>query len=260
MVGLREECNDAIAELKSGRQYRMLTRRVIRKFRLVAVRWYNAFMGLVPFMVKYGLGMRMRRDSPPYSLVKNGSQVVQIGAPRDILRAGRSRGVYFSLFAGDVGKVIIIEPDPDSVKDLEATLEKHGLKNVILHQAAMWSRKGSITVFVDPAHPAANFTEGCLEYDKKIMSRYRARDIPADTLDSVLVEKGIQKLDLVSITTNGSEGEILEGMKGTISAGLPYICLGRAHDYEDTMKRLGYTMFSRDDRGTIFKQRDLPAT
>ena len=63
-------------------------------------------MARVPFRLKYAIGQHLRRGRPPYELVRNGSVVVQVGAPRDTLRSGRSRGMHFALRAQGISKVI----------------------------------------------------------------------------------------------------------------------------------------------------------
>ena len=72
---------------------------------------WNSALKRVPFSLKYAIGRRLRVNRAPYCLIKPGSIVVQIGAARDTLEAGRSRGIYFSLFAGYNGRVIVVEPE-----------------------------------------------------------------------------------------------------------------------------------------------------
>jgi FkbM family methyltransferase len=221
----------------------------------LAVRTYNAVMRLVPFAIKYGVGKKLREKSPPYCLIEDGSVVVQVGAPQDTLHAGRSRGMYFSLFAGPKGKAIIVEPDADSIRQLDTVTKAKGIQNVILCHTAVWSERKMLRVFVNDAHPASNFTEGTKEYDARRLKDYRIVEVPADTIDNILAENGVEKVDLVSITTNGAEREILAGMRKTIEAGLPYISLARTGDhYVEMMESLGYKLSTHDDRGFTFKQ------
>ena len=156
----------------------------------------------------------MRRKKPPYNLV-NDKTVVQIGAPRDTLMAGRSRGVYFGLLAGPGGKNIIIEPDPESVKSLRAYIADQRLHNTIVFQSGAWSEKRKIKLYIDDNHPATNFSEGIVDYNEERMRKYRMVEIEADTVDAILDQCGVEKVDLVSITTNWAEMEILAGGRET---------------------------------------------
>ena len=224
----------------------------------MAVKIYNHFMRFVPFSIKYGLGKKLRNKKHPYCLIENGSVIVQIGAPRDILSSGRSRGMYFSLFAGNHGKVVIIEPDRESVKHFELALKKHGIRNVILCQTGAWSAKNTLKFFIDDSHPAANLTEEAAKraYNEKRLKNFRCVEIAVDTVDRILAGHHIEHVDLISITTNGAEKEILAGMKNTIAKGLPYIALARTgNDYAEMMASLGYDFYAHDDRGFTFKQK-----
>ncbi len=223
----------------------------------LAVRLYNTLMRFVPLQIKYAAGKQLRKHSYPYLLVRDGSVVVQIGAPRDTLHAGRSRGMYFSLFAGKRGKVVLIEPDHASLTEYQAASRILHSDNMILCSKAVWSEKKKLRVYVNDLHPASSFTEGTKEYDAKVMRVYRVIELEADTLDHILAEKNIEKVDLVSITTNGAEKEIIKGMQTMITNGLPYICLAKTGtDYQEMMDNAGYKLYSYDDRGFTFVRKD----
>ncbi len=65
-------------------------------------------------------------------------------------------------------------------------------------------------------------------------------------------------MDLISITTNGAEKEILTGLSDTITRGVLYICLARTSDLESfapTLSGLRVEFLSHDDRGFTFQQK-----
>lgn len=227
----------------------------------LAVRIYNRVMQVVPFTVKYGLGQKLRRKSPPYCFIAPGSVVVQVGAPQDTLRAGRSRGMYFSFFAGAEGKVVIIEPDRESVQTFTKVAKKQGIHNLVFCPTAVWSEKKMLKVYINDAHPASNFTEGTKSYDAERLKAFRTVEIPTDTMDNILAEQGIDRADLVSITTNGAEQEILKGMQRLVATGLPYISLARTgENYVEMMAGFGYELLTHDDRGFTFRQKATART
>lgn len=218
------------------------------------VKIYNMVMALVPVGLKYRLGMLLRRNKYPYSLVKRGGTVVQIGAPRDTLRSGRARAAYFGLIAGKEGRVVIVEPDKDSIAAYEEFNRSQNL-NLLLVQRGAWNERTTLTLYVDRKHPATNFTEGTKGYDQGRMDEYEEYTIEVDSLDNILSAIGINKVDLVSITTNGAERNILAGMKATLAAGVPFIALAcTGQGYEELMKDYGYERFSYDDRGFTFRK------
>jgi FkbM family methyltransferase len=215
---------------------------------------FNNLMRAVPFRMKYALGLSFRRNRPPYNLIGPGSVVVQVGAPMDTLLAGRSRAAYFCLLAGRRGKVVIVEPDLPSIRCFRAVAREQVLTNAIFASCAAWSEPAELNIHFNPRHPAANFVDGTKQLTGRRLSEFRQASVPADTLDSILQANNIASLDLASLTTNGSEREILKGMLETISRGVTYIALARTGDYSGLMKALGYELHSHDDRGLTFRQ------
>jgi FkbM family methyltransferase len=241
--------------LTTGEYFRFRWSHEAELHRLVAKVVYF-LMRFVPFAVKYGAGKRRRANRLPYSLVKNGSVVVQVGAPQDTLHAARSRGMYFSLFAGPSGRVIIIEPDHKSVEAFRLVLSQQRIENVVLVPVGAWSQQKTLKVYVDDAHPASSFSEGSKQYSDQRMKDFRVVNVPANTVDNILAENGIGHVDLISITTNGAEREILDGLQRTIAGGLPYISLARTgENYDKMMEALGYKLYAHDDRGYTFVRR-----
>jgi FkbM family methyltransferase len=220
------------------------------------MRTYYAIMRVLPFSLKYRFGRLLRASRPPYKLV-SGKTVVQVGAPRDTLQAGRSRGFFFSLLAGRTGKVVIIEPDARSVKELRSMLDRSGLANTLVVEKAAWSETTLLRLYVDDAHPASNFSDGAKNYSDQRMQQYHSVQVEADSIDNILRELQIGQVDLVSVTTNGAEREILEGLEETIRGGLPYISLANTGVINEAdMARLGYRIYCWDDRGQTFVRRD----
>ena len=220
-------------------------------------RLYNAVLGVVPYQLKYGLGGLVRRHRPPYSVIDDGDLVVQVGAPRDILKSGRSRAVYFARRVGS-GKAIIIEPDPESMGALRSYVAKHGLaSSVWLCEKGAWKSKDRLTFVSNSEHPASNRLDvisadeaGTFEADR---SARIAVDV--DSIDSIVRAAGFGTPKLISITTNGAEIPILEGMAELRAKGIPYISLAPPKaGLIAFMEGIGYTCISRDDRGFFFKR------
>lgn len=241
---------------QTGREYLRFRWSHRHPLHLRLVRIYNALMGLLPFRFKYWLGRRLRRDKPPYNLIRGDSVVVQVGAPRDTLKAGRSRGMHFALLTREAGRTVIVEPDPDSAREFERTARRAGLEHVTVCNLAAWSEKAVLKVRMKGSHPAAGFVEDCADYTAEELARFRTIEMPADTLDGILDAAGVGKVDMVSITTNGAEEAILEGLAGRLERDRPLISLARTREgYTELMERLGYERLSYDDRGFTFTSR-----
>lgn len=231
-----------------------------RVFRALTVSFNRTFRQ-IPNRPKYALGHLLRRRKFPYSLLRPGDVVVQIGAPRDILCAGRSRAVYFSLAVGETGKVITVEPDPESFATLSEFVRKHGLEGrFVLFNCGAWSERKQLTLLSSPDHPAANRVAEAAQTAPELIRerRYKSVTIPVDSVDSIIRAAGVGRPRLVSITTNGSEREILKGMRETIAVARPYLSvISTGATFFDDMKQLGYSLLARDDRGSCFQHNSL---
>jgi FkbM family methyltransferase len=224
------------------------------------IKFYNSIMRYIPFSVKYSIGKNLRSNQPPYSLVPNLSTVIQVGAPKDTLEAGRSRGMYFCIFAQSKCRVIIIEPDPENISKFRLNIQHQSLHNVTLIQNAAWSKNTDLKLYADSRHPATNFISGCTSYNDDRMRDFREINVSAKTIDSILADLGLKQVDLISITTNGAEWEIIAGMVNTIDMGLKYICIatGQPDDHllHQKMNQLGYSLYAYDDRGCTFSRKE----
>jgi len=151
------------------------------------------------------------------------------------------------------GRVIVIEPDGASVEQFQRWAQRRGLQHSVVVQAGAWSSPGQLQVFVDDAHPATNFTAGTTDYDAGRMADYRQITVNATTIDEVVARHDVPRVDLVSITTNGAELEILAGAARTIERDRPMFSLARTREQNiEKMTELGYEIVTADDRGYTF--------
>ena len=232
------------------------------KLHRVLIKTYNTLTSFCPFGIKYGIGKMRRASKYPYKLIKPGSTIVQIGAPSDTLRAGRSRGMYFSLFNGKNGKTVIIEPASTSEVAFNKIKKQRGLSDLVFICSGAWNEEKDLKLYIDPTHPATNFTEGTVDYEPERLAQFEQISIPCNTVDNLLAKADIGKVDLLSMTTNGAEIEILEGMTETLSKGIEFICLaGHLHlgDLKKLMAGYGYEEYAFDDRGVTYRKVDAPS-
>lgn len=221
------------------------------------VRVVNRILPHIPFVVKYGVTDAVRRRNLPYRLLGPTSVAIQVGAPRDTLLSGRSRAMAFVRRTSPSGRVLVVEPDPASVDEFRRTAERHGLRHVEVACVAAWHERTTLTMEIDPLHPATNFTSGSAAYDDAERMRFRTVEVEAVLVDDLVDKHGLDHVDLISVTTNGAERQILHGSQRTLARDRPYICLARTEDsYEDLMADLGYELVGDDDRGFTFRHRD----
>jgi len=129
-----------------------------------------------------------------------------------IVEAGAFIGFYVVRAAeivGDAGKVIAIEAVNENFEIMKRNVEANHLKNVILVNKAVWNTSTKIK-FYREGKQIGSITQEVVATDNFI-------EVQADTIDQILAENNISKIDFIRIQLNGVELEALEGMGHTLS-------------------------------------------
>ena len=121
---------------------------------------------------------------------------------------GNDAAVY-SREVGDEGKVISIEPAKNNLMCLKKNIELNKLKNVTVIQKGLWSKKDRLRFYLNPVpggHSLVTHQDDAI----KII------EIEVDTLDNILRQLGIDRVNFIKIDIEGAEIEALKGMKETL--------------------------------------------
>lgn len=207
---------------------------------------------MVPQSTLFKVGAQMRANSYPYSLVQEGDVVVQVGAPSDLLRIGRSRAVFLAMRVGATGKALIFEPEPSSAREIQAYVERAGLADrVVVTAKGCWHEERVLRFWANPDHPASNLLEDVSEWDEaELRARgYLPSEVPVTTIDAVLDAHDVGSVKLISVTTNGSEEEILKGAQDAL-ARTQYLALAdTGPEIHALSQQFGFRNIAMDDRG-----------
>lgn len=214
----------------------------------------NEILWRTPYPVKYSLGSSLRKFRMPYRLLGPGDVAIQVGAPWDLLKAGRSRAWHFSGFVGDAGRVIVLEPDSANVRELRAYSLAHGVRNIEVIEQGAWSHEATLQFLSSPDNPAANLVQEKADPLRQDLDRFDITQVSVVPLSKVLAQSNLDRVRLLSITTNGSEMEILEGV-GNYWEKIDYVSIINAPRFGRYLEDQGFEEIAPDDRGATFAGR-----
>ena len=145
------------------------------------------------------------------SCIKPGMTVLDIGANIGFFT------LMYSKLAGDTGRVIAFEPDPENFRLLRKNVGAHGCRNVTCRQEAVTAATGRIKLFFSEEHRG----------DHRIFDSGDGRtssEVPCSSIDDLLGPDG--RADFIKMDIQGAEYGAISGMERTIrnSPGLKLFC------------------------------------
>jgi FkbM family methyltransferase len=140
-------------------------------------------------------------------IVEPGSVCIDIGA---------NVGYYtllMSELAGKNGRTIAVEPNPDVCKCLKRTQSVHGFPFEIM-EAAVSNRKGYTSLNVPASYPGSASIATVHGLPGYKISKVKVRLL---TLDEMVLELNLPKVDIIKVDVEGLEPQVFEGMQQTIN-------------------------------------------
>lgn len=104
------------------------------------------------------------------------------------------------------GKVFAFEPNPSSYARLKKNIAANNLANVMLFNKAVYSRHGELGL----ESPSSTGTRTVLAENQP------GKRVEGWTLDEIIREHPVERVDLMKIDVEGSEAEILKGGKNCL--------------------------------------------
>jgi FkbM family methyltransferase len=190
----------------------------------------------VPIHLKCGLTVWADLRHPQWAKVagrgyhepETESFLVNYLRPGDtVLDAGAHIGmltVVISKMIGSSGKVYAFEIDNENFSELEATIRRNRLKNVLAEKIALDARSGSVK-FIKPAGSWGSFAWGrgheVSPYDTSVgklfgFKKAIAYSTSSISIDEYLSGQSVNQLDLIKIDVDGPELAILKGAEKCI--------------------------------------------
>ena len=115
--------NHASTARQTKLRYRWSHRHPVHR---AVVRAANRILPWLPTRPKYAIIDALRARSLPYRLVGPGAAAIQVGAPHDTLRSGRSRAMSFARRTAPSGRLVVVEPDRTSAETFERAARQMG--------------------------------------------------------------------------------------------------------------------------------------
>lgn len=143
------------------------------------------------------------RDTYHKDILKEGITIVDIGA---------HIGMYTTLAAekiGKKGKIIAIEPEIKNYNQLLKNIDLNGLENITPVRVALSDHSGYEKLYISSWSGSHSLLSNVNETSLSIK-------VEVKTLDKLLEELNIKKIDVIKIDTEGAELPILKGAKETL--------------------------------------------
>lgn len=163
---------------------------------------------------------------------------------------------YYTILAGqsvgNTGKVLAIEPHPQTYLVLRKNIELYGLNNVVSVCKAVGNKTGEVKLYEGTSSGATNVVSPRPLFDLdsnrflrwlklarsglifKAMRQRRVplKNVPIDTLDRITKENSIERVDLVKIDVQGAELDVLKGSHNILEKHKPILLVEVHPRYE----------------------------
>jgi FkbM family methyltransferase len=158
-----------------------------------------------------------------------------------VLDVGAQIGMFTAIAAqliGPEGQLYAFEPDEKNHRDLQGTRERNHLDNVTIINAGLSDSVGEAT-FHRPDGAWGSFMDGGMGDGASITRDFfknttiKTFTIQTQTIDHVVREKGLKRLDLIKIDVDGPEVTILRGASETLATLKPAVMVEASRFYEE---------------------------
>lgn len=146
--------------------------------------------------------MIVEHNYEAYYKIKKGDIVVDAGATEG------GFGIPIAERIGPEGIILYIDPFPGNAEAIRAYKSAHSLPNLKVIEKALWDSKGKHRLYGEDIYVYS-----------LVYAHTNFIEVECDTLDNILKELGIDKIDLLKADVEGAELEMLRGARETLSKG-----------------------------------------
>ena len=180
------------------------------------------------------------------------------------LDVGANLGYYTALAAravGPNGRVLAVEPDPDSFGYLEQTIAANAVGNVQAFPVAASDAPATLPLYISTDNRGDNRLYASGEDRPQV-------EVTARPLDALLRENKIDTVDLIKIDVQGYEPKVISGLRETITSSPNLTLLTEfwpqgideagedANEFLQTLRELGLTLHELQPDGSLAELTD----
>ena len=180
------------------------------------------------------------------------------------LDVGANLGYYTALAAravGPNGRVLAVEPDPDSFGYLEQTIAANAVGNVQAFPVAASDAPATLPLYISTDNRGDNRLYASGEDRPQV-------EVAARPLDALLRENKIDTVDLIKVDVQGYESKVIAGLRETITASPNLTLLTEfwpqgideagedANEFLQTLRELGLTLHELQPDGSLAELTD----
>ena len=159
--------------------------------------WLFYWKGSTAFLTSPKFRIGVYKQNTRYLRIEPSDMVLDVGA----CIGGFTIPASFAV--GKKGFVVAIEPEPKNLDALKKA--SSNLDNVHIVEKCAWSHRGKLKLYIDETNPGGH----SLVQPKS----GRTIKIQADTLDNIVAEIGMKRVDFIKMDIEGAELEALEGAR-----------------------------------------------
>jgi FkbM family methyltransferase len=150
-----------------------------------------------------------------------------------VLDCGANVGVYTRRALEEGARLVIaIEPAPENLECLRRNLaEEIAGGKAVVYPKGVWDKDDELTLYVDPGNTAA---ASFLNKDEKSRAVQR---VPLTTIDQLVKELGLDRVDFIKMDIEGAEPKALQGGRDTLVRFHPRMAISTYHapDHPETI-------------------------
>jgi FkbM family methyltransferase len=170
------------------------------------------------YVLPFNLAEQERRIySSPSVSIRRGDTVLDCGA---------NVGVYTRVALEEgAALVVAIEPAPENVEVLRRNFaDEIAAGRVVVYPKGVWDRDDALTLHVDPHNSAAD------SFVIRTEGSHEVIQVPVTTIDSLVAELNLGRVDFIKMDIEGAEVKALEGGRATIAKHRPRMAISAYHD------------------------------